>query len=94
MKFGGVSNDYPMQMNLYADVAGDLGLVDYKSKWCLRCFANDDPDVGLGLALFTFIYLLSSHLLHSDSKPTDLLPYYTLNEGKVGPRMYFEIIEP
>jgi len=94
MKFSGVDGAaYPMQMNLYPEVADKMGLVQYKSKWCLRMFKDDDEEVGLGIAFFTFYYLLMSHLEGCKLRPSSLLPYYVLSTADVGPRMHFYVLD-
>jgi uncharacterized protein DUF6602 len=93
MKFGGVNGAYPMEMNLYPEVADKMGLVQYKSKWCLRIFKDDEEEVGLGMAFFTFYYLLMSHLEGCKLRPMSLLPYYVLSTVDVGPRMHLHILD-
>lgn len=90
MKFNGA--DYPMEINLYPEAAEKMGLIDYKSKWCFRAFGDDDEEVGLGLAFFTFFYLLMSHLGNSELPRSSLLLYYA-SASDVGTGMYFDILE-
>jgi hypothetical protein len=91
MKFN--SADYPMEMNLYPEAAEKIGLVDYKSKWCFRAFRDEDEEIGLGVAFFTFFYLLMTHLGNSDLPRSSLLSYYALSATDVGTGMYLDILE-
>jgi hypothetical protein len=91
MKFN--SADYPMEMNLYPEAADQIGLVDYKSKWCFRVFKDEDEEVGLGLAFFTFFYLLMTHLGNSELPRSSLLSYYAFSSTDAGTGMYLDILE-
>lgn len=93
MKLGGVDGSYPMEMNLYPEISDHTGLVQYKSKWCLRIFKEDDEQLGLGMAFFTFYYLLMSHLEGCEPRPSSLLPYYILSAVDLGPRMHSFVFE-
>lgn len=93
MKFGGVAGDYPMEMNLYPEIADKIGLVENKSKWCLRLFAEDDKSIGLGMAFLTFYYLLMGHLGGCTLEPPSLLAYYSLAQSEMGPRSYLDVLE-
>lgn len=93
MKFGGQDGMYPMEMNLYPEIADRMGLVQYSSKWCLRLFADDDKVVGLGMAFFTFYYLLMSHFESCNLRPASLLPYYVLSTVDIRPRMHFYLLD-
>jgi hypothetical protein len=91
MKFN--SADYPMEMNLYPEASEKIGLIDYKSKWCFRAFKDDNDEVGLGLAFFTFFYLLMTHLENSELKRSSLLLIYALSATDVGTGMHFDLLE-
>lgn len=93
MKFGGHHGKYPMEMNLYPEVADKMGLVQYASKWSLRLYALDDDVVGLGMAFFTFYYLLMSHLEGCNLHPASLSSYYILSTLDLGPRMHYDLLE-
>jgi hypothetical protein len=93
MKFGGKDGDIPMEMNLYPEIADIAGLVQYKSKWCLRLFKDDSEEMGLGMAFFTFYYLLMSHLKSYQLPAPNLLPYYTLSTVDMGSVMNFDILD-
>jgi hypothetical protein len=91
MKFN--DSGYPMEMNLHPEVADQMGMVQYSSKWCLRHFADQNEAVGLGAALFTFYYLLISHLEDCNLGAMSLLPYYIMSTVDLGPRMHFYMLD-
>jgi hypothetical protein len=93
MKFGGVDGHYPMEMNLYPEVAGKMGLTQYPSRWCLRLLAEEDHKVGLGMGFFTFLHLLMSHLEGCSPQPASLLAYYALADATTGSRMHLHIFD-
>jgi hypothetical protein len=93
MKFGDIGGAHPMEINLYPEVTDKIGLMGYKSKWCLHLFKDDDEEVGLGMAFFTFYYLLMSHLGSCSLRPLSLLPYYLLSSFDLGPRMHLYVFE-